>query len=95
MLDMVILLAAVVEYALLSGAVANNCAKLGSFVSRGGGVCAVIGVRWLTIVLDMVTLLAAVVEYALLSGAAANNCARYGYIVSRGGGVCAVAGGGG
>ncbi len=67
-LDMVTLLAAVVDYALLSGAVANNCAKLGSFVSRGGGVCVVVGGQWLTIVLDTVTLLAAVVEYALLSG---------------------------
>ncbi len=46
------------------GAVANNCAKLGSFVSRGGGLCAVVGVWRLTIVLDMVTLLAAVVDYA-------------------------------
>ena len=69
--------------------VANNCARYGQIVSRVGGVCLVVGVRWLTIVLDMVRLLAAVVEYALLSGAAANNCARYGQIVSRGGGVCA------
>jgi len=50
------------------GSVANNCVKLGSFVSRGGGLCTVIGVWWLTIVLDMVTLLAAVVEFALLLG---------------------------
>ena len=75
--------------------VANNCVRYGYIVSRGGGVCAVVELWWLTIVLDMVTLLAAVVEYALLSGAVANNFVRYGYIVSRGGGVCAVIGGGG
>ena len=63
-LDTVILLAAVVEYALLPGAVANNCVRYGYVVSRGGGVCAVIGVWWLTIVLNMVTLLATVVNYA-------------------------------
>ena len=44
--------------------VANNCARYGYVVSRGCGVCAGVGVRWLTIVLDMVTLLATVVEYA-------------------------------
>ncbi len=92
---MVTLLAAVVEYALLSGAVANNCARYGYIVCRGGGLCLVVGVWWLTIMLNMVTLLAAAVDYALLSGAVANNCTRYGYIVSRGGGVCAVVGGGG
>ena len=74
------------------GVAANNCARYGHIVSHGGGLCAVIGGRWLTIVLDVVTLLAAVVEYALLSGAVANNCIRYGYIVSRGGGLCAVVG---
>jgi len=68
MLNMVTLLATVVEYALLSGAVANNCIRYSYIVSRGGGVCLVVGVWWLTIGLDMVTLLAAVVEYALLSG---------------------------
>ena len=68
MLDMVILLAAVVEYALLLGSVANNCARYGHIVSRGGGVCLVIELWWLTILLDMVILLAVVVEYALLSG---------------------------
>ncbi len=47
--------------------VANNFVRYGYIVSRGGGVCAVVGVQWLTIVLDMVILLAAVVEYALLS----------------------------
>ena len=47
---------------------ANNCARYGYIVSRGGGVCLGVGVWWLTIVLDMVTLLAMVVEYALLSG---------------------------
>ena len=67
------------------GAVANNCARCGYIVSRGGGVCAVIGGRRLTIVLDMVTLLATVVEYALLSGAVINNCAKLGSFVSRGG----------
>ena len=76
----------------MSGAVANNCIRYSYIVSRGGGVCLVVGVWWLTIVLDMVILLAAVVEYALLLGSVANNCARYGYIVSRGGGVCAVVG---
>ncbi|HAQ52162.1 MAG TPA: hypothetical protein DCR12_05295 [Lachnospiraceae bacterium] len=74
---------------------ANKSVKYGYIVSHGGGVCAVVGVWWLTIVLNMVILLAAVVDYALLSGAVANNCARYGYIVSRGGGVCLVVGGGG
>ena len=34
------------------GAVANNCARYGYIVSRGGGVCAVGGGRWLTIVLN-------------------------------------------
>ena len=92
---MVILLAAVVEYALLLGSVANNCARYGHIVSRGGGFCLVVGLWWLTIMLNMVTLLAAAVDYALLSGAVANNCTRYGYIVSRGGGVCAVVGSGG
>ncbi len=77
------------------GAVTNNCARYGYIVSHGCGLCAVVGVRWLTIVLDMVRLLAAVVEYALMLGSVANNCVRYGYIVSRGGGVCAVIGGGG
>ena len=67
MLDMVRLLAAVVDYALLLGSVANNCVRYGYIVSRGGGVCAVVGVWRLTIMLNMVTLLAAVVEYALLS----------------------------
>ena len=50
------------------GVAANNCARYGYIVSRGCILCAVVGVRWLTIVLDMVTLLATVVEYALLSG---------------------------
>ena len=50
------------------GSVANNCARYGYIVSHGGGVCAVIGVWWLTIMLNMVTLLAAMVDYALLSG---------------------------
>ena len=42
-LDMVTLLAAVVDYALLLGAVANNYVKYGYIVSRDGGVCAVVG----------------------------------------------------
>ena len=50
------------------GVAANNCARYGYIVSRGGRVCAVVGVWWLTIVLDMVILLATVVDYALLSG---------------------------
>ena len=54
MLNMVRLLAAVVEYALLwsmrcyRGVAANNCVRYGYIVSRGGGVCAVGGVRGLT-----------------------------------------------
>ena len=44
------------------GVVANNCARYGYIVSRGGGVCTDVGVWWLTIVLGMVTLLAAVVD---------------------------------
>ena len=43
MLDMVILLAAVVDYALMMGAVANNCVKYGYIVSRGGGLRLVVG----------------------------------------------------
>ena len=50
------------------GVAANNCARYGYIVSRGGGFCLVVGLWWLTIVLDIVTLLAAVVDYALLSG---------------------------
>ena len=50
------------------GAVANNYVRYGYVVSRGCGVCAVVGGRRLTIVLDMVMLLATVVDYALLSG---------------------------
>jgi len=43
MLDMVILLATVVDYALLSGAVANNYARYSYIVSRGGGLRLVVG----------------------------------------------------
>ena len=50
------------------GVAANNYARYGYIVSRGGGLRLVVGVWWLIIVLDMVTLLAMVVEYALLSG---------------------------
>ncbi len=63
-LDIVTLLATVVDYALVLGVVANNCVRYGYIVSRGCGVCAVIGVWWLTIMLNMVRLLATVVDYA-------------------------------
>ncbi len=42
MLDMVTLLAEVVDYVLLLGAVANNCTRYGYIVSHGGGLCLVV-----------------------------------------------------
>ena len=89
---MVTLLAAVVDYALLLGSLANNCVIYSYIVSHGGGLCLVVGGRWLTKASNMAILLAAVVEYFLLPGVVANNCVRYGYIVSRGGGICLVVG---
>ena len=49
MLDMATLLAVAVDYALLlECGGANNYAKYGYIVSHGGGLCAVVGGKWLT-----------------------------------------------